>query len=71
MGLVIASALPPNSGVDVAGSLPASLQTWVNFAAGLSSAAGDAKAAETFVKFLRSPAMAAALKAQPGLEPAP
>lgn len=71
MGLVIVSALAPDSGVDVAGALPVSLQTYVNFAAATSAAPGDAKAAGAFVKFLRSPAMAAALKTKPGLEPAP
>jgi molybdate transport system substrate-binding protein len=55
-------------GVELAGALPADLQLTTVFAIGLGAAAKQHDAAEQFIKFLRSPAAAAVIKAT-GMEP--
>ena len=55
-------------GVDLAGSFPPELQTYVGFAAGVSAGAKEPGAAQALIKFLMSPAHASVIKAK-GLEP--
>jgi molybdate transport system substrate-binding protein len=57
-------------GVDFIGPLPAELQTYIVFAAGVVGNAKEPKAAADFIKFVTAPAAAAAYKAK-GMEPAP
>lgn len=56
------------SGVDLAGSFPPELQTYVGFAAGVSTGAKEPGAAQALIKFLMLPANAGVIKAK-GLEP--
>jgi molybdate transport system substrate-binding protein len=53
--------------VTLVGPVPGDLQTYVTFAAGVSSTAADAAAARTFVEYLRSPAVRSMLAAK-GME---
>jgi len=55
-------------GVDLAGSFPHELQTYIPFAAAVSTNAKDSEAAQAFIRFLASPAAAKVLRAK-GLEP--
>ena len=55
-------------GVDLAGSFPPELQTYVGFAAGVSAGAKEPGAAHALIKFLMSSAHASVIKAK-GLEP--
>jgi molybdate transport system substrate-binding protein len=64
----MATILTP--GVDFVGPLPAELQNYVVFVAGVVGNAKEPKAAADFVKFVTAPAAAAAYKAK-GMEPAP
>ncbi len=54
-------------GVDLAGSFPPELQTYISFAAGLSTGVKAPEAAQSFIKFLASPAVVAVIKAK-GME---
>ena len=64
-GTVTITAVP---GVQLAGSLPAELQTYVVFTAGVSAKAKEAEAGRALLKFLTTPAAVAVFKAR-GLEP--
>jgi molybdate transport system substrate-binding protein len=55
-------------GVELAGPLPAQLQSYVGFTAGIGAAAKEAEAARALVKFLTSEEAAPQLKAK-GLDP--
>jgi molybdate transport system substrate-binding protein len=55
-------------GVELVGPVPAELQSYVNFAAGVATNARDAEAAKALVQFLTSPAALPILKAK-GMEP--
>jgi molybdate transport system substrate-binding protein len=55
-------------GVDLVGWLPAELQSYVIFTAGVSASAKEPKAATALVDFLTTPGARAALKAK-GVEP--
>jgi molybdate transport system substrate-binding protein len=55
-------------GVDLAGSFPAELQTYISFAAGLSTSAKEPEAAQALSRFLTSPSAIAVIKAK-GMEP--
>ena len=67
LGFALVSEIVPNPEVDYVGPLPASLQSYVMFAAGASTAAKNAEAAKAFIDFLRAPAVLPLLKAQ-GME---
>jgi molybdate transport system substrate-binding protein len=54
--------------VELVGMLPAELQTYVAFAAGVSTAAKEPQAAKSLIQFLTAPAAAPVMKAK-GLEP--
>lgn len=55
-------------GAELAGPLPAELQSWVVYVAGTGIAARDGGAADAFVAYLRTPAAAAVIRAK-GVEP--
>jgi molybdate transport system substrate-binding protein len=55
-------------GVDLVGPVPAEMQSYVNFAAGVATNARDAEGAKALVQFLSSPAASPILKAK-GMEP--
>jgi len=62
------SEILPVAGVDLAGPLPAELQSYVVFTAGIGATTKEAAAAKAFIDFLRAPAAAPVLKAK-GMEP--
>jgi molybdate transport system substrate-binding protein len=55
-------------GVDLVGPIPAELQSYVNFAAGISASPHDAVAARALIQFLAGPKILPVLKAK-GMEP--
>lgn len=68
MGLSPISEILPIAGAQLAGPIPADLQSYVVFSAGVSSASKNASAARLLVDFLRSPAATPVLKTK-GMEP--
>jgi molybdate transport system substrate-binding protein len=62
------SEILPYPGVELAGPLPADIQTYTTFAAGLSAATKSGDAAAALLKFLTTPAAAAVIRAK-GMEP--
>jgi len=68
IGLTQISEILPYPGVELAGPLPADIQTYTTFAAGVSAAAKDPTAAAALIKFLTAPEAAAVIKAK-GMEP--
>lgn len=64
------SEILPVAGVTFVGPLPADIQNYTVYAAGLGSAASDAAAAKDFVQFLTGPHALPIIKAK-GMEPAP
>ena len=67
LGFVLISEILPVSGAEPVGPLPAELQNYVVFTAGISQNAKDAEAAKTFIKFFTAPAALPVLKAK-GME---
>ena len=63
MVVVVASRIAGVEGVDVVGPIPQALQTWIGFAAGVSSSSRERKVASAFVQFLAAPAATPVLKA--------
>jgi molybdate transport system substrate-binding protein len=55
-------------GVELAGPIPADLQSYISFAAGVATNTHNADAAKALIKFITSPAAAATLKSK-ALEP--
>jgi molybdate transport system substrate-binding protein len=55
-------------GVDLVGPIPAELQSYVNFAAGISASPRDAAGAKAMVQFMAGPKIAPVLRAK-GMEP--
>src|ERR1700730_17125557 len=55
-------------GVELAGPIPAELQSYISFAAGVAANSHNADAAKALIKFITSPAAAQTLKAK-GVEP--
>ena len=68
MVVVVASRIYGVKGVDMVGLLPNELQTWIAFAAGVSSSAKDPELAGKLVKALAAPSAEPFLR-QIGLEP--
>jgi molybdate transport system substrate-binding protein len=65
--LTLVSEILPAPGVELVGPLPADVQSYVNFAAGVSAKTAHAKETEALVQYLKSPAAAPVFKAK-GLE---
>jgi molybdate transport system substrate-binding protein len=68
LAFTLISEILPIQGAELAGPLPAELQSYIVFTAGISPAAKDAKAAKSLIDFLRAPGATPAYKAK-GLEP--
>ena len=58
------SEILPVKGVTLAGPLPEEIQNYTVYAAGLSAAARDPKAAQAWIDYLKSPAAAAAIESR-------
>jgi molybdate transport system substrate-binding protein len=65
--LTLVSEILPAPGVELIGPLPPAVQSYVNFAAGVSANTAHADAGKALVAFLKSPAAAPVFKAK-GLE---
>jgi len=68
IGLTQISEILPYPGVEFAGALPADIQTYTAFAAGVGAMAGNPSGAAALIKFLTAPGAAAVIKAK-GMEP--
>jgi molybdate transport system substrate-binding protein len=68
IGLGPISEIIPTPGVQVAGPLPADVQTYLVLSAGISADSKAAAAAGSFINFLTGPSVAPVLKAK-GMEP--
>ena len=68
LGFTIISEILPVSGAELVGPLPAELQSYVVFTAGISPNARDAEAARALINFFTAPAALPVLKAK-GMEP--
>ena len=68
MVVVVMPRMAGVPGIDIAGPLPAELQTWIGFAAGVSASAKEPAAAQALVRFLSSAEAAPVLRAK-GIEP--
>lgn len=69
LGFILISEILPVTGIELAGPLPAELQRYVVFTAGIGATSKDTAAARTFIDFLKTPVAAPVLKAN-GMEPA-
>ena len=68
LAFVLISEILPIAGAENAGPLPAELQSYIVFTAGISPGARDAAAAKSLIDFLKAPGAAPVYKAK-GLEP--
>jgi molybdate transport system substrate-binding protein len=68
LGFNLISEILPIAGAEVAGPLPAELQSYVVFTAGIGVTAKDTAAAKAFIDFLKAPAAVPVLAAK-GMEP--
>ena len=68
LGMTVITQILTTPGVDLAGPLPAEIQSYVTFTAGVGTKATAADAARRLIQFLRSPRATAVIKAQ-GMEP--
>lgn len=68
VGLGPVSEILPVAGVQLAGSFPAEVQSYLVFSAGASRASANAGAAKLLIKFLAAPAAAPVLRSK-GMEP--
>ena len=68
LGFILISEILPIKDIELAGPLPAELQRYVVFTAGIGATSKDTAAARAFIDFLKAPAAAPALKAN-GMEP--
>jgi molybdate transport system substrate-binding protein len=68
VGLGPISEILPVSGVQFAGPFPADVQSYLVFAAGVSSSSKNSEAAKALIKFLTSPEAASVIKVK-GMEP--
>ena len=69
LGFILISEILPITDIELAGPLPAELQSYVVFTAGIGATSKDTAAARAFIDFLKAPAAAPVLKAK-GMEPA-
>ena len=68
IGVATVPTITATPGVDLVGPLPAELQTYISFTAGVSAGAKEPEAAQALIRFLASPAAVAVIRAK-GLEP--
>lgn len=69
LGIVVITQILTTPGVELVGPLPAEIQSYVSFAAGISASSKEPEAAKDLIKFLTGPIAVAVIKAQ-GMEPA-
>jgi len=69
LGFILISEILPIKDIELAGPLPAELQRYVVFTAGIGATSKDTAAARAFIDFLKAPAAVPVLKAN-GMEPA-
>jgi molybdate transport system substrate-binding protein len=69
LGMVVITQILTTPGVELAGPLPAELQSYITFTGGVSASSQAPDAAKDLIKFLQSPAVVPVIKAQ-GMEPA-
>jgi molybdate transport system substrate-binding protein len=62
--VTIIPQLLANPGIEVAGPVPAELQTWIGVAAGVGAGAKEPQAAKALIAFLTTPAAMAVMKAK-------
>ena len=67
LAFTLTSEILPIAGAEHAGPLPAELQTYIVFTAGISPGSKDAAAAKSLIEFMKAPAAAPVYKAR-GLE---
>ncbi len=68
IGIATVPTIVATPGVELVGPLPSELQTYIGFAAGVSTGARQPEIAQALIKFLASPVAVAVIKAK-GLEP--
>lgn len=69
LGFNLISEILPVAGAELAGPLPAELQSYVVFTSGIGATSKDQVTAKAFIDFLKGPAAVPVLKAK-GMEPA-
>ena len=69
LGFILISEILPVPGIELVGPLPAELQKYVVFTAGIGATSKDPAAAKAFLDFLKAPSAAPVLKTN-GMEPA-
>jgi molybdate transport system substrate-binding protein len=67
IGMTQISEILPYANAELVGPLPAQIQSYTNFSAGVSTASKDAAAASALIKFLTAPSAATVFKAK-GME---
>lgn len=70
LGIVVITQILTTPGVELVGPLPAEIQSYVTFTAGISATAGLPDAAQALISFLIGPDAAQTIKSQ-GMEPTP
>jgi len=68
LGFTITSAFEPVSGAELLGPLPAEIQNYVGYTAGVGATAKEGEAGKALLNFLKTPAAVSVLKAK-GMEP--
>jgi molybdate transport system substrate-binding protein len=68
IGMTQISEILPYPGVELVGPLPAAIQTYTTFAAGIGTGAKNAEGAAALIKFLTTSAAAAVIRSK-GMEP--
>ena len=68
LGFVLISEILPIAEAEFAAPLPAELQSYIVFTAGIAPNAKDVEAAKAFINFFKTPAVLPVLKAK-GIEP--
>jgi molybdate transport system substrate-binding protein len=69
LGMVVITQIMTTQGVELVGPLPSEIQSYITFAAGVSSASREPEAAKELIRFLRGPVALPVIKAQ-GMESA-
>jgi molybdate transport system substrate-binding protein len=67
--MVVVTQIMTTQGVQLVGPLPAEIQSYITFDAGVSAASREPEAAKDLIRFLGGPAALAIIKAQ-GMEAA-
>jgi molybdate transport system substrate-binding protein len=70
LGMVVVTQIMTSQGVELVGPLPAEIQSYITFSAGVSAASQEPEAAKALISFLKGPVALPVIKAQ-GMESAP